>query len=67
MEQLTDQSDFIAVDGIWLRRIGDEVQVLADVGGAWRLVITEHADGNYSHIVEPAGIRSACVFVLSSA
>ena len=51
--------DYIGVKGIWLRRIGDEVQVLAEGEDGWRLVITERIDGYFSHIAEPSGIASA--------
>ncbi len=51
--------DYIGVKGIWLRRIGDEVQVLAEGEGGWRIVITEAIDGQFSHIVETSGIASA--------
>jgi hypothetical protein len=49
----------VEVRGIWLRKIGDQVQVLAEVDNQWRLVIEERQDGNFSHIVEPSGILSA--------
>lgn len=45
--------------GIWLRRIGNEVQVLAELDGEWRLVVTEPLDGHFSHIVEEAGMKAA--------
>ena len=48
----------VPVEGVWLRSIGDELQVLVECNGAWRNVITEARDGNISHIVEEAGIRS---------
>ncbi len=51
--------DYIGVKGIWLRRIGDEVQVLAEGEDGWRIIITEPIDGSFSHIVEPSGIASA--------
>ena len=40
------------VSAVWLRRIGDRAQVLVEMGGVWRVVIEEHADGSYSHIAE---------------
>lgn len=49
----------IQINAIWLRRIGDETQVLVNVGGRWRLVIQEPFDSNFSHIVEPGGIAKA--------
>lgn len=53
-------ADPVGVHGIWLRRIGDDLQVLAEVApGDWRLVITSWAPGQVSHIVEPRGIVGA--------
>lgn len=54
----------IAVSGIWLRRDGGEnevgrVIVSVDINGRWVDVISEVADGAFSHIVEPLGIRGA--------
>ena len=49
----------IAVQGIWLRSIGDTLEVLAQVDGEWCVVITEHRNGPMSHIVEPRGIAAA--------
>lgn len=47
------------VSGIWLRRMGEDVQVLAEIDGEWKLVITEAHDGMFSHIVEEAGMAKA--------
>jgi hypothetical protein len=55
----------ISVSGIWLRKIGDQVEVLAEVDGSWLKVITEHQDGFFSHIVGPAGILTSPVDELS--
>ena len=49
----------IAIDGIWLRRIGSRVEVLAEVDRQWRIIIVENVDGQFSHIVEPGGIAAA--------
>lgn len=49
----------ISVNGIWMRRRGLTVQLLAEVDGEWRLIATEHMDGAFSHIVEPDGIANA--------
>lgn len=46
----------VEINGLWLRKIGDEVQVLVSMGGRWRVVIQERGDGEFSHIVEPGGI-----------
>lgn len=54
----------VSVEGIWLRRLGDDIQVLAEVDGVWRLVITEFYDRNISHIVEPSGIRKGASIVV---
>ena len=48
-----------AISGVWLRRIGDHAEVLVEVDGRWRLVITELTDGYYSHIAETAAILQA--------
>lgn len=56
---LMASSPSIAVEGVWLRRVGDEMQVLAEVDGSWRLLVSEPVEGSCSHIVEPHGIRSA--------
>jgi hypothetical protein len=39
--------------------------VLLEIDGVWRLVIQELDDGNYSHIVEESGIRSAEVGIIT--
>jgi hypothetical protein len=49
----------IKIKGIWLRRIGDRIQVLAERDDGWHLIIDELIDGQVSHIVEPSGIVSA--------
>ncbi len=45
----------IVVTGLWLRRIGDRVQMLAEVDGAWKLAAEEPFDCPFSHIAEPNG------------
>jgi hypothetical protein len=52
-------ADYVPVTGVWLRRVGDYAEVLAEVDGEWRLIIKEHVDGHFSHIVEPSGIHKA--------
>lgn len=52
----------VSVDGVWLRRNGDSLEVLVDLEvEGWQLVIREpwpaDGTGQISHIVEPAGIR----------
>lgn len=42
----------IPITAIWLRRIGYEVQVLIEIDGVWRKVITEHAEVSFSRIAE---------------
>lgn len=39
------------ITAIWLRRIGDKVQVLVEIEKVWRLAI-EECDGSFSHIAE---------------
>jgi hypothetical protein len=47
----------IGVTGIWLKRIGDQVIVEAEIGGSWVSVIEEFVDCPFSHIVEPGGME----------
>jgi hypothetical protein len=53
----------VTISGIWLRKIGDKIQVLAESKGKhgrhWFLVIEENIDGAFSHIAEPPGILDA--------
>lgn len=47
------------VQGIWIRAIGDHVELLAEVDGKWRFLCRERLDSAFSHIVEPIGIHAA--------
>lgn len=47
------------VEAIWVRRIGDKVQVLFESLGEWRLAIEESADGSFSHIAEHPALEAA--------
>lgn len=49
--------DRISVSGVMLRRVGDHAVVEVEIDGRWVEVIREALDGNFSHIVEPRGIR----------
>jgi ribosomal protein L37AE/L43A len=49
----------VAVEGVWLRRIGDWVEVLVEMNRNWKTIIREHFDGPFSHICEPDGIVNA--------
>ncbi|HEV2929374.1 MAG TPA: hypothetical protein VGW74_11835 [Propionibacteriaceae bacterium] len=54
----------VPVSGIWLRKkfahLGNDIEVLAEVDGVWRLLGTwTNDDGCISHIMEPAKIRHA--------
>jgi hypothetical protein len=49
--------DLIEIGGVWLRRVGDRVIVSVEIEGVWQDVISEHAEGAFSHIVEPGGMR----------
>jgi len=49
----------ISVEGIWLRRIGDWVEVLVEIDRKWKTIIREHFDGPFSHICEPSGVAKA--------
>jgi len=58
MTIIHEQKSRIEVSGIWLLRDGEKIIVRAEVNGSWIDVIREHRDAMFSHIVEPAGIRS---------
>ncbi len=47
------------VESVWLRRIGDKVQVLVEDLGKWYLVIEENVDGSFSHIAEHPALMAA--------
>lgn len=50
------------VTAIWLRRIGDRVEVLVNQDGFWRVVINDPADSltpGYSHIAERGAMETA--------
>jgi hypothetical protein len=50
------------MSAIWLRTIGNHVQVLVEMAGEWYVVIDDIADireSTISHIVEAIGIDSA--------
>jgi len=47
------------VEAIWLRRIGDKVQVLFESLGQWHLAIEEAADGSFSYIAEHPALEDA--------
>lgn len=49
----------VPVSGVWLRTIGDHVEVLAEIDGEWKLLIRDHRESNISHIIEPLGMRAA--------
>lgn len=58
-EEADEERYRVPVSGVWLRKIGHVVQVLVEVQDGWLLVIEEDERGNYSHVVETSGIRSA--------
>lgn len=51
-------SDYVPVTGIHLKKIGDRTIVAAEIGGQWFDVISERSEGQFSHIVETAGLWS---------
>jgi hypothetical protein len=58
----------VPITGVWLRtKVNDagenENEVLVEVEGVWRLVISEPVDGVASAIVESSGIEKAPVDV----
>ena len=51
--------DTIPVSGVWFLRRGDDIVLLVEHDGVWKLCATERYDGNFSHCVHPAGIENA--------
>ena len=49
---------FVEATAVWLRRRGDYIEVLVEFAGDFRLAITEHYDGPFSHIAEAAGYKN---------
>lgn len=49
----------VEITGLWLRRIGDDAEVLIEVNGEWRKVIAERYDGAFSHIAEQPAMLKA--------
>ena len=60
-ELIPDTPPTVPVSGIWVRRIGDDIQLLAEIDEQWRLIAIDPLDGHLSHIVEPSGILSGPV------
>jgi hypothetical protein len=48
----------VPVMGVRLRKSGGHTVVDVEMGGVWIEVIRERSDGEFCHIVEPAGIWS---------
>lgn len=57
----------VDVEAIWLRTAGDKVEVLVQIGGQWRLAVSESVSeiperngrlSPVSHIIEANGIRN---------
>lgn len=40
------------ITAVWLRLVGEHVEVLIETDGLWQTIIRERADGCYSHIKE---------------
>lgn len=51
------EQEMIAISALWLRRIGDDVEVLIETDGEWRKVMTEYVDASFSHITEARGMQ----------
>ena len=54
----------VPVSGVWLRRVGDQVEVLVEVEETWRGVSSCTAPGaehlsDVSQVIDPAGILGA--------
>jgi hypothetical protein len=47
----------VAISGIWLRREGNFAVMLIERDGRWFEIVREPLDSQFSHIIEPNGIR----------
>lgn len=55
----------VPVTGIWLRTVGDYIEVMAEVDGTWRVVIREYAplrEQTISHCAHPDRMRTAPIW-----
>jgi hypothetical protein len=64
MANTATNRDTVPVGGVWLTKkpehLGGDIQLQVEIDGEWRLLGTwANDDGPISHIIEPAGIRSA--------
>lgn len=73
MPPIRDANRPVLITGVWLRSQvpaspsdTTELEVLVEIDGRWRLVITELGGGPISHITEPSGIRSAIIDPLTA-
>ena len=46
------------ITAVWLRRIGENVEVLIERDHQWWLVIRERHDGSFSHIAEESKLEN---------
>jgi hypothetical protein len=49
----------IRIGGVWIRAIGENVELLVELEDGWHLCATEPLDAAFGHIVEPGGIINA--------
>jgi hypothetical protein len=49
----------IPISGLWLRKMGDRAEMLAEnpATGEFVLLASEQIEGQFSHIIEPSGIK----------
>lgn len=55
------KSDPEPVTAVWVRNIGNRIQMLVEIDGVWRVVVDDHHDCGesvISHIVEARAFRS---------
>lgn len=45
----------IEISAVWIRRIGNQVEVLVETEGKWKVVAKEDHKSSFSHIVEATG------------
>lgn len=49
----------IPITGAWLRKRGSSAEMLVEISGEWHLLASAEADGTFSLISEPGGMKRA--------
>ena len=56
-ENQPKRKGFILMQSVWLRRVGDRVQVLVEVDDQYSIAIDEDIDAQFSHCAHAVGFK----------